>query len=403
MNAEFLDEVLLQRLAATLLSEFKNVRIYQPSALALHFVASNGSIDIERQLGATGKPILDDQAHYARNGINGPVDLVAALLVDEPGVRTLAADLEPITDDNNRMAVDSNTLALGLGVPRLSRLTADVDPLLNPDSWLRRSLSETDVAPVAWRLLWDGQVQRVQALKDSLERASARDLLQAMLYRYEGNNVEMRAALARIGPGEPVFEQAVFLSVIDDVHSVTSGERRLEDLQGLDLENSRFGAVLRGWVAQGSGDWQQLFSLERSLQATRVSDLWAPQAAKLRAAWRLEADDPDGRFAREALLLLDNVLASNATVNTYAMRARAGLKLEDDAIFIESVAFMLNSIDYRLTNLDYYGGSLGNAERRWLLNQLVEFGEPLRAVDRTGRGSLVFSKLLDVEKWLASY
>ena len=107
MNAEFLDEELLARLAATLLAEFKYVRIYEPSALALHFVASDGPIDIGQQLATTGRPLGDDPLHYARNGINSPFSLANALLLDERGVAQIAVGYKPTTDDDNRMAFDS--------------------------------------------------------------------------------------------------------------------------------------------------------------------------------------------------------------------------------------------------------------------------------------------------------
>jgi spermidine synthase len=151
MNAEFLDEALLARLAATLLAEFKNVRIYEPSALALHFLASDGPIDIGQQVAMTGRPLGDDPLHYARNGINSPFSLANALLLDERGVAQIAAGYKPTTDDDNRMAFDSNVSAQGLGTVQLSRITADIKPRPDTESWSQPVSDDADpeVMPAA--------------------------------------------------------------------------------------------------------------------------------------------------------------------------------------------------------------------------------------------------------------
>ncbi len=408
MNAEFLDETLLRRLATTLLAEFNNVRIYQPSALALHFVASNGPIDIERQLEATGKPVLDEPAHYSRNGINGPADLVAALLVDEQGVVKLAGGYEPITDDDNRMALDSNVRAAGLDVESLTLITADVDPLLDPDSGLRQAISDAELAFVAWRLLYDDQTPRVKRLIDSVARQSSRDILRAMLLRYEGNTAEAEVLLSNIGRTEPVFEQAMFLRIVDRLPSIAHGEvdAGVPASFGLDLQNTRLGAFLVAWRTLGAGDWQQLVEFEQRLNATQMSDLWAPYTAQLRAEWRLRADDPGGKLAREALALIDQALVTNAIQELFAQRARAGRKLSDMPVFIESVAFLLRSVNDRLWDLDYYGQTLAAAEFRWITSQLQPFGDELRRLvplDASGRSGIVLAQLLELQESLANY
>jgi len=406
MNAEFLDEELLRRLVATLLSEFRNVRIYQPSSLALHFIASDGPLDIERELGATGKPILDDPEHYSRNGLNGPADLVAAMLVDESGARTLAGDHGLITDDDNRMAVDSNVLALGLGVASLTKITRDVDPLLDADSWLRRALSDTDLAYVAWRLLYDGQVPRTKLLAETISDESSRSLLRAMIARAEGRHTQAAGLLETIGPSSPVYEQVVFLQTVDHLPAIALGEFNFGDVDMTSEHPSRFAAVLAGWRALGAQDWRRLFDLEQALRMTRVSDLWAPQAARLQAEWRLRADDPDGSYGREALALIDASIAAIPTLETYAIRARIGRKLGDSAVLIESVAFMLSEIHNRLWYVDRYGRAISDPERHWITRQLGMFGAHLRellADDKSGRANIVLAQLVELEQLLEAY
>ncbi|MEQ9561675.1 MAG: fused MFS/spermidine synthase, partial [Woeseiaceae bacterium] len=164
MNADLLDEKLLRRMAATLLAEFQYVRVYQPSTLALHFVASNSPLNIESGMARTGRPLVDSPLHFARNGIQAPIDVTAAWLLDEMGVRDLAANAAPITDDDNRMAIDSKFSATGLSTEGLTFAISALDPLLQPESEIRQSLSERDLVYVARRLLQQRQFDRVSML-----------------------------------------------------------------------------------------------------------------------------------------------------------------------------------------------------------------------------------------------
>lgn len=396
MNAEFLDETLLRRLAATLLAEFDYVRIYQPTSLALHFVASNQPFEIEANLATTGRPVLDEPAHYARNGIGGPADVIATLLVDQDGTRALAGSAVPMTDDDNRMAFDSNVRAQGIGVDRLTRATAAYDPLLLVDSWLRQALSDRDLAYITWRLTRDGQTPRVERLIASIESASTRKLLQAILMHHRGRYAEAKTLLSTILPGEPLYEVAVFLRVQDQLPWLAAGTQTIADLPVLDLQRSRLGAVLTGWSALSERNWQQILSLEQRLGQTRMSDLWAPYAAALRAEWRLQADDPDGRLAREALDFIDGALATHATLNGYTQRARAASKLQDGAMFVESVAFVVHTIRQRILELEFAGETLDAGEHRATVSRLEVLAEELQslaAADRSGRAMFVLYDL----------
>jgi spermidine synthase len=406
MNAEFLDEELLRMLAATLLVEFENVRIYQPSALALHFIASNGPIQIEHQLQASGRPLVDDPLHYGRNGIFSVQNSAAALLLDEQGVRELAGTTPPITDDDNRMAVDSNVHATGLGVQELTEITAGVDPLLNPDSWLRQDMSDTDIAYVAWRLLYDGQLPRFKLLLDSIEQQALGELLQAMQARYHGNYSTARRTAAGIGAGESIFPQALFLRTIDHLRPASQDAVVAESLLALASEDTSLEAVLRGWEALVAGDWQHLTELESTLASTGPADLWAPFAAQLRAEWRLHADDADGQLAREALDLIDQALLAYATPKAYAQRAQIGQRLGDTPVFIESVAFLIRAINNWLWSVEYYGDTFAPAEMQWVSGLLEDFAvelRQLRVLDDSGRADIVLAQLLELQDYFVNY
>jgi len=107
MNVIFMDEELLRELSATLLDVFANVRVYRPDPNTLVFLASDGPLDLEKQLAETGLPLRDSPLHYARFGINNTEDLVAALVLDTDGARRLSMGAPLITDDDNRIATSS--------------------------------------------------------------------------------------------------------------------------------------------------------------------------------------------------------------------------------------------------------------------------------------------------------
>jgi hypothetical protein len=172
------------------------------------------------------------------------------------------------------------------------------------------------------------------------------------------------------------------------------------------LQQSRFAAVLAGWRALGAQDWRRLFDLERALRRTRVSDLWAPQAARLQAEWRLRADDPDRSYGREALALIDTSISTNPTLEAYAIRARIGRKLGDSAVLIESVAFMLREIDNRLRSVDLYGQIISEPERHWISKHFEAFAADLRGLladDKSSRAKTVLEQLIELEQQFEAY
>jgi len=230
--------------------------------------------------------------------------------------------------------------------------------------------------------------------------------LRAMLARYHGSESEALRLSANIGVGESVYQQAVFLRTIDHLSPAIQDAVIAKSLLELGSKDSSLEAVLSGWLALVAGDWRQLSELELRLASTRPADLWAPFAAQLRAEWRLQADDPDGELAREALNLIDQALLAYATPKGYAQRARIGQKLGDAPVFIESVAFLLRAINNWLWSTEYYGASLAPAELQWISGLLEDFAAELRrlhVLDDSGRADIVLAQLLEMQDYFVNY
>ena len=142
IGANFVTLPLLRSMAATLLGEFRDVRIYRPSRDDLLFLASDAPLDLELELVRSGRPLRDDPDHFHRLGISSVEDLVAALVTDHAGLERFAAGAPVITDDRNRMATESHAVGgepTGAETEVLAHF-APHDPLLDPTSWIHRRL-----------------------------------------------------------------------------------------------------------------------------------------------------------------------------------------------------------------------------------------------------------------------
>lgn len=392
MNAEFLDENLLGQLAATLLAEFDHVRVYQPSSLALHFVASDQPL---------GDPAVPAEK-YSHNGINSVLDITAALLMDEAAVREIARGHGPVTDDNNRMAMDSNVRAAGLGNAALARIVNDIDPLLNADSPARMSLDETGIAYVVSRLLYGAQESRASNLVASVDDEGLQKVLSAMVSQYRGDRTRAQQLLRQVDSDHAVYGIATFLGI--EGFPPEAGHCGVTRTDG--ANDGSLAAVLTGWCLFAASDWPALERIDARLAATAPRQLWFPHANWLRATWRLKSADPGNTLALEALQLVDHAVALSPMPVLYAARAEAALKQALPAHEIESIAFFVRAVDDRLWTLDYQGDFMSREERDWVAEQLRGFDVRLRVLqdgDVTGRASVVHSEVTDLQKYFGSY
>ena len=174
MNVSFVDASLLKALCATLMDVFAHVRVYSWSSEVLFFLASDAPLDMERQIALTGRP-LDDRQHYGAKGIDALEDVLATLLLDEEGVRAFSAGGDLLTDNRNRMAMESAHLretlqTLGYG-KRWPGAIAEHNPLLRPDSWVYSDFPvELDFERIASRMCELGTAQFIEPMARLLER-----------------------------------------------------------------------------------------------------------------------------------------------------------------------------------------------------------------------------------------
>ena len=345
MNSEFVDEGLLRTLAATLAAEFENVRLYHPSAQVLMFLASEAPLDVELQLARTGRPLIDDVMHFSRLGLNGVEDLLAAMAMDEEGLRSFARRADISTDNNNLMATRSRARADGLLLADLVELFEPYDPLTRAGSWIHTQLGDQiQYGYIARRLVRMGQVPRATSLAEVIPNFSRQFEVYGLLFQANGQTDQARDAFGNALQANPLNMQARYAIAKDYLGLVSRGEAP-EDIQVIadDLSGSA-AAVVQGWGYGATADWASLAALDSALGQTRVTDAWYPEVARLRAEWRVNVAENRERFAFDALRFIERVLILAPDQNLYLLRAMCARILGDDDRLVESSRYIASFV-----------------------------------------------------------
>ena len=105
--------------------------------------------------------------------------------------------------------------------------------------------------------------------------------------------------------------------------------------------------VLEGWRLGIDRDWSRLAAEDSVLAQAKPTDLWYPEAIKLRADWRIQGTT-DSRFGREAQTLLDKALVILPITDLLVIRAGAAIRQNDATTFVETAHYVQAHISERL-------------------------------------------------------
>ena len=383
MNAEFVDEELLRSLAATLLDAFEYVRVYGADSTVLFFLASDSPLDIEHQLALTGRPLKDEPLHFSYMSFNGVEDFIAALMLDEDGVRNFAKSAPLITDNKNLMATRSRSRGDGLRNTELNALVEEHDPLLDLSRWIHRDFGDNlNFAYIAFRLLEEKRVSRVAKLTDVIPDRSTQALIAALGYEHNGDGDLMNQALRISLNANPNNEQTRFKLLAAELPSFASRLPSIE-AQALAAKLSQTPAVvIQAWPLGAEQNWQALSEIDRELGLSRVTDLWYPASVKLRADWRTKVVG-QRQYALDALRLVDRLLVIRPELDLYVLRIAAAAALNDDAIFIESGRYVAAYLEDQLQRTNNGVYNLSDAELSTILVRLNAFETQLTLIARS--------------------
>ena len=384
MNSEFLDEDLLRTLAATVLDTFENVRVYAATGTVLLFLASDGPLDIERQVLRTGQPLTSDLLHYSYMGLNGADDFIATLALDERGVEAFAGRAPLSTDDRNYMATHSRYLGDGLGAQQLTALLRPHDPLLDRSNWIHRELGdELNFAYIATRLLANGQVERTARLAETITDLSTRALIAAIGFDYGGDTERAETAVLQALRANPANEDALFQFAARELPDFARGAASEQARSVAVRLGGAPGAIFEGWPLGAAQDWPALAALDNELARSNPTDIWYPEAVQLRADWRTKVlDQPQYPF--DALRMVDRALVISPTLDLYVLRAAAGSALDDEAVFIESGRYVYGYLASKLERTEQGTYAMSDEELQTTQNRLQAFDIRLGEISEAG-------------------
>ncbi len=336
INAQFIDESLLRDIAATITAVFPQVRLYRPERMELMFLASAAPLEPERLALGAGSALQREADYFAGAGINAAEDIAASLTAADTGMTQLAVGGRMITDDRNQLATDSSPTRGGFTPESLDRLLRDMhaaqsatggalaqlplDAHYLGDRLVTLGFAETAAAFAAARR---DDAAGISTFARGLEASGRRD-----------DAAALRRAAAERFPDDAALRFAALRPRLLD--AARAAGRGTEPLQGLP-DSAR--AVLEGWRHAADGEWDAVRALEPRLAAARTVDGWHPEATQLRIEWRTRAGGDDRMVrAREALQLVDRMIARRPASDLFILRASAALSLGDGAAFLESAS-----------------------------------------------------------------
>jgi len=344
INAQFIDERLLRSIAATLSDVFPEVRLYRPEPMELMFLASAAPLAPERLALQSDSVLTRYPDYFAAAGINTVEDLAACLAATDQGIAALAKDGALLTDDRNLLATESSPARGGLPQQQLDRLLGEYNPFVGT-----RTSNVGDQAEVA-ALPLDRHYLGSRLVLLGFTEAAARF---ARHHRDDAAgaytlSVGLESA-GRAAEATALRETAVARFPTDaDLVFAYLRPRLLDAARGPSMQSlpDSAQAVLIGWRQAAEGNWAAVRDLELRLAKTTSTDDWYREAMQLRIEWRTRMNAGERPLhAREALQLVDRMIALQPASDLYVLRAAAALALEDPVLFLESAsAFASNEL-----------------------------------------------------------
>jgi len=359
MNARFLDEKLFGTLGNTLMDAFKNVRLYRPIPHMLIFLASDGPLNVERQVVRTGLPMKANPAWWAKRGIYDVNDVAASLALDLEGLQGLCKD-EPInTDDANLLAMRADPEAVNFADNSVDLFLLPWDPILRSKSAFSQEFEEhLDRAYLASK--WANSDQLVRAIESTklMEPGSALQL------RTQGS-LQASVFLGQWSEGQASFREALkkdrhnlavrFLVLRDNLPVIAGHPESMEtELQLAQELEGTAAMVFLGWEHAVQKRWEALSLLDEDLAKATPRDPWFIEACRLRAEWRLNLPgEPQARQARalKALKIIDRGLVWEPYPFLLMKRAHAGLAARRPLAVLETLSSLCDFVGPRAGSL----------------------------------------------------
>ena len=418
INSQFVDEALLKTLAATVLDQFRHVELYQPERQVLLFLGSDRPIGLWDGPRGAATALQRHRRHYNRLGMRAVEDAAAMLTLDEAGLRAFAAGAPLNTDDHNRLAFFSRPAGDGLSADDMQKLFADLDPLAQPGSdFHRKRNGDFNLPYIAERLLTGNFIQRAYLLgraaaalprrnesgagTQAADISAQQALIDALGFEHSGDMQRAQAAFRRALQSNPANQAARFGLLKLHLGDFAQGNVPRPIIELANALRGPERRVLESWVYGAQGRFERIAALDGSLAEVAPTSPAHPIAVKLRADWRVVRSQRNGdpAPAREALAMLDDLLASFSSLDLHILRSGCAWLAGDGPAYVESAWAVGQHIRQRLEQAPQEGGTLRSAEAKQLSTRLAPMIErlsgPLAASVRQ-RAETVSAKLREL-------
>ena len=345
INAEFVNEALLRDLAATLVSEFKYVRMSQANQNALHFYASDAPLKIENNLPAMGAIIGAEPQMFANAGINSFYDVLAAIVLDERGTENFAKTGRIIRDDHNQLSAQSRIYGQGLNYRRLMELLQPYDPLIHSSSLKIRDMQQEHSLYVLGALVRLGMINRAWRVANTLDTEELRALASAVIEKSMGNAQGAANRSRTLLEKDQGNDDALFLAQHISLYDPKFHAERLAVQPGGDDLSVLFALNEAGQ----KGDWASVLDRDEDLINIPVTRSYAEHALYLRARSRSEIgiDDADLKKAMELIERSHLLAPSMAKLD---LRAELADRLNDEDRLVNSLWQMTDFLNREYSN-----------------------------------------------------
>ena len=341
LNTDFLDESLFKTMGATLLSEYEHVRLYQPTATALFFLASNSPLRPEEDLVMTGEPLKSHYAEFSRLPITTVNDLLGILSLDETGLRQLCRGAPINSDNRNRLAFQSAPNKNRDDGVALRRLFRPVDPLLNRASSLYANPHVVEaIHPglIVRRMCTIGTFERADAYAESFTDPAQQQFAKAVIARSMGDSEKTKRFLQGALSADPGLNEARFLLCEQFANEFLAGRVPESVQQVYDELHSPEREVFNALLAVQNSDFAKIAALEPQLAAVPRDNLAFVFSLYQRAAWRAAPhNDPRAWLhAKQALELVDQAMSTWNLNQGYLMRINAARMADEPDKVVET-------------------------------------------------------------------
>ncbi len=404
INSRFVDEALLKVLAATVAEQFSHVELYQPEREVLFFLGSDQPIDIWDGERNADRALREHQRHYNRLGMRAIEDALVMLTLDNDGVRQFAAAAPVNTDEHNRLAFFSRNAGDGLTADDMQEIFDEKDPLTNPESDFHRDrANEFDLVYIAERLLMGDFIQRTFDLAQAVTAEDRKAVIEAMGLDNSGNMEGARNLYENALALNPDNDAAKYGLLMLHLGDIARGQVTRDIIA---LANSLHGPerrVFEAWTYGLRGQFDRIGELDNILARVPAISPVFPIAVKLRVDWRVARarEDADTQTARDALEMLDDLLATYWSPDLYILRSGCAYLAGDGAAYVESVWNVIYQLRQRLEKVDQGEHSLPPEEaeqlRKRLIPMLSRLSDPLTepVAERAQAVKLELQNLID--------